>query len=286
MEAIYNKEKKRFDLVGDYFLRATVSERVCPVHTHDYIELVYHFSGTAEHYVDGVSYTVRRGDMLLVDRGCEHSFCPKPRVRYCDIMLRPEFFDKSLSGGESVVAFLSLREFGEFATEIRGGKRLIRFSANERSQIEALIKLTIDEQNRELGASESMRRSALNMLLTLIFRNMRSERRLEINAELLDYVRDNCADKITASSLSDRCGYTVEHFSRRFKAYFGTTFTEYLNECRLQRACDLLLSTRKTVDAIIDESGFSSRGEFFRKFREKFGKTPSEFKKSQKVVLS
>ena len=282
MDAIYNKEKNRFDLDGDYFLRATVSERACPAHTHDYIELVYHFSGSAEHFVNGVSYVARRGDMLLVDRGCEHAFCPKPRVRYCDIMLRPEFFDKSLLGGESVVSFLSLREFKEFATEIRGGRRLICFSANERRQIEALISLTIEEQKRDLLSSESMRRSALNMLLTLIFRNMRAQRRIEINSELLDYIKDNCADKITATALADRCGYTVEHFSRRFKAYTKMTFTEYISACRLDVARELLLTTRRSVDAIIEESGFSSRGEFFRKFREKFGKTPSEFKKSQK----
>ena len=274
MEAIYNKEKNRFDLTGDYFLRATVSEKPCPTHTHDYIELVYHFSGTAEHTVDRVTYIVHRGEMLLVDRGCEHAFCPKPRVRYCDIMLRPEFFDKSLSGGESVVSFLSLSEFREFASEISSGKRLIRFSVNERRQIEALIRLTIDEQKRELLASESMRRSALNMLLTLIFRNMRAERRLEMNRELLDYIKDSCAEKITAASLADRCGYTVEHFSRRFKSFTKMTFTEYLNACRLDKARELLLSTQKSVDAIIDESGFSSRGEFFRKFRQKFGNTP------------
>ena len=281
MEAIYNREKNRFDLSGDYFIRATTSEKVCPAHTHDYIELVYHFSGTAIHSVDGVAYTVKRGDMLIVDRGCEHSFSPKPKVRYCDIMLRPEFFDKSLCDGESITSFLSLSEFREFATEIRGGKRLIHFSVNERRQIEALIRLTIDEQSLELLASESMRRSALNILLTLIFRNMRTTRRLEINAELLEYIRVHSSDKITATTLADRCGYTIEHFSRRFKEYAGVNFTDYLNECRLDLASNLLLTTHKTVDVIIEESGFSSRGEFFKKFAEKYGETPAKYKKSK-----
>jgi AraC-like DNA-binding protein len=285
MEAVYNKEKKRFDLVGDYFMRATTSENPCSAHTHDYIELVYHFSGTAVHSVDGVQYTVRRGDMLIIDRGCEHSFCPKPRVRYCDIMLRPEFFDKSLSNGESIVSFLTLSEFREFATEIRGGRRLIHFSHEDGRSVEALIRLTIDEQRVELGASEGMRRSALNMLLTLIFRNMRSHSRLEMNSELLGYVRENCAEKISATLIADRCGYTAEHFSRKFRTIAKMTFIEYLSECRLLRARDLLLNTHKTLDVIIEESGFSSRGEFFRKFREKFGETPLKFKKSQKSVL-
>jgi AraC-like DNA-binding protein len=224
--------------------------------------------------------------MLIIDRGCEHSFCPKPRVRYCDIMLRPEFFDKSLSNGESIVSFLTLSEFREFATEIRSGKRLIHFSREYMRTVEALIRLTLNEQRGELGASEGMRRSALNMLLTLIFRNMRATRRLEINAELLDHIKENCAEKITARSIADRCGYTAEHFSRRFKSYAKMNFTDYLNKCRLERARELLLTTDKTVDEIIEELGFSSRGEFFKKFREKFGETPLKFKKNQKSVLA
>jgi AraC-like DNA-binding protein len=284
MEAIYNEAKNRFELLGDYFLRTTQSERYCTPHTHSYIELVYHFSGSAEHFVDGVSYTVRRGDILIVDKGCEHSFFPKPRVRYCDIMLKPEFFDESLRGG-GIISFLSLGEFNMFSAEIQGGRRLVHLSESDRKSVETLIKLTIDEQSNTRTASKQMRHSALNMLMTLIFRSMSSSARLSLNSELLNYIKSNCALKLTLSSLADRCGYTVEHFSRKFHALAGKTFTDFLTECRLMRAAELLINTHKTVDAIIEESGFSSRGEFFRKFREKFGETPLKFKKSQKLVL-
>ena len=43
-------------------------------------------------------------------------------------------------------------------------------------------------------------------------------------------------------------------------------------------------TTEKTVDEIMDECGFTSRGEFFRKFRQNFGEPPIQFKKSQKSV--
>lgn len=284
MEAVYNAEKKRFFLDDDYFLRNTSSERTCPAHTHDYIELVYHFSGTVEHFIDGVSYTARRGDVLLIDCGCEHSFIPKPRVRYCDIMLKPEFFDKSLRGS-GIISFLSIKEFNVFASEIQGGRRLVHLSEGDKRSVETLIRMTIDEQSRARIASEQMRHSALNMLMTLIFRSMRSDGRLFVNSELLDYIKDECAEKLTLSALADRCGYTVEHFSRKFRIVAGMNFTDYLSECRLLRAGELLLTTHKTVDSVIEECGFSSRGEFFRKFRKKFGETPLKFKKSQKSVL-
>ena len=62
-------------------------------------------------------------------------------------------------------------------------------------------------------------------------------------------------------------------------------FCSYLNALRLNRAKELLMTSEKTVDEIMEESGFTSRGEFFGKFRQKFGESPLQFRKSQKSVL-
>jgi transcriptional regulator GlxA family with amidase domain len=114
---------------------------------------------------------------------------------------------------------------------------------------------------------------------------MRSGVRLSVDTELLEYIKSGCSERLMLSSLAERCGYTAEHFSRKFRALAGMNFTDYLSECRLSRARELLLATHRTVDSIIEECGFSSRGEFFRKFRQKFGETPLKFKKNQKSVL-
>ena len=54
--------------------------------------------------------------------------------------------------------------------------------------------------------------------------------------------------------------------------------TIMIKECRLYVAKDLLLKTKKTIDEIVFEAGFSYKVTFFKVFREKYGCTPKEFR--------
>ena len=49
-----------------------------------------------------------------------------------------------------------------------------------------------------------------------------------------------------------------------------------IKECRLHVAKDLLLKTKKTIDEIVFEAGFSNKVTFFKVFREKYGCTPKK----------
>ena len=54
--------------------------------------------------------------------------------------------------------------------------------------------------------------------------------------------------------------------------------TDLIKECRLHIAKDLLLTTKKTIDEIVFDSGFSNKVTFFKVFREKYECTPKEFR--------
>jgi AraC-like DNA-binding protein len=225
-----------------------------------------------------------KGDLLLIDKNSTHATYPKPRARYCDIMLKPSFLDKSLSENEDLYSLFALDEFSSFALKVQKEKRFIHFPLDDRKKIEFLIKTTEEEQRQNKISSEYMKKSALCMILTSIFRALSSEECLLLNQDLLDYIKERCRENLTATSLANRCYYTAEHFSRRFKKLAGKTFKEYLCESRLEYSVKQLLSSDMTVDEIFASSGFTSRGEFFRKFEEKYGVTPAQYRKNQKSV--
>ena len=58
----------------------------------------------------------------------------------------------------------------------------------------------------------------------------------------------------------------------------GIRLTDYIKEARLEYAKVCLLSTELSVEEISDLLQFSSRNYFTRVFREKTGRTPSEFR--------
>ena len=283
-EVVFDKENNKFELSVDYNLNCVSTTISCDEHTHGYIEFVYCFSGTAFNYINGAPYLMKSGDMILIDKNDSHSIFPKGHINYCDIMLKPVFLEKKIHKNSGFDSLLELDEFHQFKNTFKP-KTLIHFSVEDQKKIEFLIKATQDELKHEKISDVSMERSALCMVLTLIFRYMTAEDTLSLNGELLDYINDHCDEHLAAGMIADRCSYSVEHFSRKFKKLAGKNFTQYLCECRLNKAKELLLNTGKTVDVILDESGFTSRGEFFQKFEKRFGETPLNLRKNQKSVL-
>ena len=69
------------------------------------------------------------------------------------------------------------------------------------------------------------------------------------------------------------------YFNRFLKAQTGMTFTEYLQDCRLNKSAILLKEDSMDVDEIIKEVGYRNKGYFYRIFTEKYNMTPAKFRK-------
>ncbi len=65
-------------------------------------------------------------------------------------------------------------------------------------------------------------------------------------------------------------------FQRRFKAVTGKTFKEHLNQVRLEKACQHLLSGDK-VSQVAHDCGFNDPSYFSQRFKHYFGLSPTQF---------
>nr|WP_275436227.1 helix-turn-helix transcriptional regulator [Vibrio sp. Of14-4] len=75
--------------------------------------------------------------------------------------------------------------------------------------------------------------------------------------------------------------YTSERsLQRRFKSATERTFTDYLTEVRLDYACRRLLNGQKVSDVAF-ECGFNDPSYFSRRFRHRFGVSPTQFVAAQ-----
>lgn len=262
--------------------RVKPTETIAP-HTHGFIEIVYIFRGKGIHRIDGKIYSVRRGDLLVINYRSEHAVEPYNGLEYVDIMLKPEYVDEKLRGRENAFALLELANFREFARSVDRGNALMHLSGEERERFERLIEWTEEEQRTRGSGSGLAIRAALDLLLITLFRKMAlpMNEPLAVNDALLSYIRENCGERISLERLAARCYYTPAHFSRLFKEYTGMTPTEYISECRIEKAKRLLSETALPVSEIITLCGFSSGTKFFRRFSERTGTTPLKYRKSR-----
>ena len=97
-----------------------------------------------------------------------------------------------------------------------------------------------------------------------------------------DYVGARLEDNIGIQGLADAAGLSMYHFARAFKQSEGITPHEYLVQCRVRRARELLRSSELPLAEIARACGFSDQSHCARRFREHFGVTPSRYRWSMR----
>lgn len=96
---------------------------------------------------------------------------------------------------------------------------------------------------------------------------------------VLKIINDNIRNKeLTPRFIADGLAISPRSLYRKMEEIGGESPTDLIKGCRLHVAKDLLLTTKKTIDEIVFESGFSNKVTFFKVFRDKYECTPKEFR--------
>ena len=98
--------------------------------------------------------------------------------------------------------------------------------------------------------------------------------------EVIQYIRDHYTKDISLDALADEYGTYPQYLSKRIKQYLGLNFHDYLSSLRVEKAKELLRTTKSGILEISELSGFFSRNTFLRVFKKYTGITPSEYRKS------
>ncbi len=96
---------------------------------------------------------------------------------------------------------------------------------------------------------------------------------------ILKRITDNIAQELSAAQLATELGMTESRFSRFFRRATGNTFTDFVNQVRINRACQLLMESERLITHICYEVGFNNVANFNRRFLNIKGMTPSEFRR-------
>lgn len=279
MSIVCDNDKYYID--GGYAINHVKNGVSIEKHTHDFIEFTYIYRGKCVHNIDGIDYPAAKGDLVFINYNSVHSITCDDDFEYADILIKPEFVDESLKGKENAFSLLALSDFTGFEQAVKKDKTIVHFSKEERKQIEELIVWSEKEIKTMNTGGNLILRSYMNIFLINVFRKMSlpMNNSFGINGELLEFIKNNCSFHLQMDQIAAKCHYNPSYFSRLFKKYTGYTFTEYLNNARLERACELLSQTDMPIDDVISASGISDRSKFFKDFANKFGVTPKKFRK-------
>jgi len=100
----------------------------------------------------------------------------------------------------------------------------------------------------------------------------------EMIVKAQEYIEKNYADKISIEQLSQQFTVGRRNFDRRFIKATGNTPVEYLQRVKIESAKKELETSRKTVNEVMYEVGYTDVKAFREVFRKITGKSPLEYK--------
>lgn len=105
-----------------------------------------------------------------------------------------------------------------------------------------------------------------------------------IISKAIKYVNENYMNKITLKTAAEKLHTNHSYLSTLFKKEVGVGFIDYLNDIRIKRSQDLLVSTNLSLVEIAMKSGFDSQSYFTKTFKKKYDITPSEYRKTNRTL--
>jgi AraC-like DNA-binding protein len=94
----------------------------------------------------------------------------------------------------------------------------------------------------------------------------------------IQYLEDHYAQPVTSCELAAHCGYSPTYLATKFRQALGMAPSTYLLHLRLQHACALLRTTKRSVGSIALDVGFQDSRYFSTRFGQAMGMSPSTFR--------
>lgn len=113
-----------------------------------------------------------------------------------------------------------------------------------------------------------------------------AEQKQEINGyvqRLLQMLKEDCGSNMNLSSVADKLGLSSVYLSKIFKHEMGMNYTQYLTDCRMERAKEMLIQENAQVQEIAEALGYSQAHYFSKIFKQYTGLTPSEYMRKKRL---
>jgi AraC-like DNA-binding protein len=126
----------------------------------------------------------------------------------------------------------------------------------------------------------------LSQFLTLFIYNKRhyasaSNDRLDCVDSAIHFMQEHINDNISLISLSKAYNYSVSRFSNLFKQKTGYAPIDYFLQMKMQKACQLLDFSDRSIKDIAFSMGFEDPYYFSKRFRKIIGVSPKKYRTSR-----
>ncbi len=251
-----------------------------PVHTRDHVELLYMVRGASSHRIGGQEVSLAEGELLLLGQNTPQEMAPMDQSAVAvSLFIKPEFC-------VDILSFLGTEDtpLREFVLKCLGQETPYGYLHFHVSDVRPVQNLMENLLGHLLTRPQSHRAVPLYTVGLLFVQLLEESDRLTMGIReqqsvlgVLRYIEMNYAGgSLTHAAELLHCDVTW--LSREIKRRTGRTWTELIQERRLQQAAWLLEHTGRKVDDIAVSVGYENISYFHRIFRTRYGCSPKHYR--------
>lgn len=159
------------------------------------------------------------------------------------------------------------------------GQRCLEEQGKKIEDLEITQTITSIEQQKDLSFDES-KHIVLNFLNSVL-EYIRLEGICSGNKivnQIQRYVAEHYAQDLCLEQIASELDISAKYISRVFKQKCGENLTEYINQIRISKAKEILVTTNTKIGEIASMVGIESRSTFLRVFKKLEGVSPNEYR--------
>lgn len=232
---------------------------------HENLEIQLFTSGEGKVLVDGKTYSIKKGDIVVINSNALHYTFTDNFITYSCLIISTKWC-KQMNIDYDTINFNTLVQNEKAADYINSLSTLqsspdtsLQSAKTNKILLEILIELIENHTNERA-----------------IFKTTGTH--FEIVKNTITYIQKNFNQKITLDEISKSVHYDKYALCREFKKYTGDTIVSHLNKYRSLQAIDCLQQGH-TVSETASLCGFENLSFFTKTFKKYTGKAPSEYKK-------
>lgn len=273
----YNEQKQRGTLdfpMDSYHLSEHHPQYVMAFHWHVEYEILLIREGILHVTLDDRQLTAQKGDLVFIPGGTLHAGEPENCVYDCVV------FDPKMLIRKDDACSVWMEQLVERELEIMDlPPKDAAMTAAAEQLFSAMGSRVNGWQLLARGALYTLFGIAVSReyLVALPLKDGHNHRKVTQLKRVLALVEEQYASPLTLADLSAAAGMSPKYFCRFFQEMTHQTPIEYLNACRVEHACCLLLTTDCSVTEIAFACGFNDLSYFIKTFKKRKGITPKRY---------
>lgn len=260
-------------------------------HKHNFYEIAYITKGEGYHIINDCEYEISEGSLFLIAKDSIHTYRTESNLEWINILFDPQIIDLSLINSENAhnvlysVLFPNVLKY--YTKEIKDA--YYNFYG---SNIDFIIQEMYREYCDKYNGYQEVLSGYLQVILTRLFRTQANEKVKEDSYNqnkafiqvVLDFMGENSIQELCLDMVAKETFMSPRNFQRIFKKITGESFTTFVRKYKINKACDLLISTNMTISEIMNYVDMPDSKNFYNTFKRYKGLTPKNYREENLIT--